>query len=219
MGKVLIACEYSGIVRDAFIAAGHDTISCDLLPTERPGPHIQGDVRDLLQRPWDLVIAHPPCSYLTQYTWAFKNQERGSFKGDPGRAARWWAHMPAAIEFFHACLQANAPMVAVENPPLMHPPARKIIGPPDQRTDFKYFGDPVRKAVGWWLSGLPPLMAQCLMTETDTIVYDHKSKALMMRDPVKRLGLYGNHRHKERALFYPGMAAAMAKQWGCFLPA
>ena len=65
MGKVLIACEYSGIVRDAFIAAGHDAISCDLLPTERPGPHIQGDVRELLRKPWDLVIAHPPCTYLS----------------------------------------------------------------------------------------------------------------------------------------------------------
>ena len=67
--RVLVACEYSGIVRDAFLAEGHDAISCDFLPTESPGPHIEGDVRPLLKKPWDLVIAHPPCTHLCQLTW------------------------------------------------------------------------------------------------------------------------------------------------------
>ena len=139
MGKVLIACEYSGIVRDAFIAAGHDAISCDLLPTERPGPHIQGDVWEVLREPWDLVIAHPPCNYLTHLTWAMKNHER---------IPTWWQRYKEGMHFFRECLNANAPMVAVENPPRMHPPARAILGKPDQRTDFRYFGSEYRK--GRW---------------------------------------------------------------------
>ena len=98
--RVLVACEFSGIVRDAFIAEGHDAVSCDLLPTERPGPHIQGDVRPLLRQRWDLVIAHPPCTYLTN--------ARPSLWGGPETGE--------AIAFFQECLAANAPLVAVENP-------------------------------------------------------------------------------------------------------
>ena len=101
MGKVLIACEYSGIVRDAFIAAGHDAISCDLLPTERPGPHIRGDVRELLREPWDLVIAHPPCTKLAS--------SRGAPSDDDDAIL-------AALDFFIDCQDANAPRVAVETP-------------------------------------------------------------------------------------------------------
>ena len=101
--KVLVACEFSGIVRDAFIAEGHDAISCDLLPTERPGPHIQGDVRPLLQEPWDLVIAHPPCTVLDASSW--ENEALISQKFEK------------AMEFFPRVLEAaNAPQVAVENP-------------------------------------------------------------------------------------------------------
>ena len=79
--RVLVACEYSGIVRDAFLAEGYDATSCDLLPTESPGPHVQGDVRPLLKESWDLVIAHPPCTHLCSITWNFRNHKR---------IAGWW---------------------------------------------------------------------------------------------------------------------------------
>ena len=211
--KVLIACEYSGIVRDAFIAKGHDAISCDLLPTERPGPHIQGDVSPLLREPWDLVIAHPPCTYLTAYTWAFKNQ---------WRYPDWWQNYKEALHFFWDCQNANAPRVAVENPSNMHPPARAIIGPPDQRTDFRYFEPGIRKKVGLWLKGLPPLMANGFDPFAVSLVRDDVSQKL--RDArgyqPSQDGLVGfsigthKDRSKGRSRFQPSIAAAMARQWG-----
>ena len=207
MSKVLIACEYSGIVRDAFIAAGHDAISCDLLPTERPGPHIQGDVRDLLCEPWDLVIAHPPCNYLTEYTWCFNNQ---------WRYADWWQRYKEGLHFFWDCLEANAPMVAVENPPNMHPPARAMIRRPDCVTDFRDFGDGVRKRVGWWLKHLPPLMSTLHVPDAEFLVRDRPGSGLA----IDKASLAEKFRTAQgRSRFQPGMAAAMAKQWGCFLPA
>jgi len=112
--RVLVACEYSGRVRDAFAALGHDAWSCDILPTDAPGRHYHGDVRPILRQPWDLVIAHPPCTRLCN------------------SGVRWlaerdlWADMRDGAEFFLACLNANAPCVAVENP-VMHKYARDII--------------------------------------------------------------------------------------------
>ena len=213
MGKVLIACEYSGIVRDAFIAAGHDAISCDLLPTERPGPHIQGDVRELLCKPWDLVIAHPPCNYLSAYTWLFKNQER---------YANWWPRFWDAINLFWDCKEANAPLIAIENPH-PNPPALRIMGPPGQVTGFQYFGDHASKRVCWWLKGLPPLMSTMHDPNAVAIVAHQTSAKLMPNgDRQAFKGLYNGDmagRSKLRAQFHHGMAAAMAMQWGCFLPA
>ena len=103
--KVLIACEFSGIVRDAFLELGHDAISCDLLPTESPGPHIQGDVLPLLREPWDLVVAHPPCNRLTMLNHIFHL---------PEKMPAWEEEYQQALEFFLSCLNANAPKVAVE---------------------------------------------------------------------------------------------------------
>ena len=114
--RVLVACEFSGIVRDAFRSRGADAVSCDLLPTEKPGPHVQDDVLPLLRECWDLVIAHPPCTYLANsgVSWLHRR---------PGR----WRLMREAAEFFVACLDANAPKVAVENP-TMHRYGREIVG-------------------------------------------------------------------------------------------
>jgi len=99
--RVLIACEYSGRVRDAFRTLGHDAVSCDLLPSEAPGPHIQGDVLPLLRQPWDMIIAHPPCTRLCN-------------SGVRGLAERnLWGDMREGAAFFLACLDANAPRVAV----------------------------------------------------------------------------------------------------------
>ena len=107
--RVLVACEYSGRVRDAFRALGHDAVSCDLLPTEAPGPHIVGDVLPLLRQPWDIVIAHPPCTYLSRAGARWLHRDG---KVCPERLSQ----IQEAKDFFLACLNANAPRVAVENP-------------------------------------------------------------------------------------------------------
>ena len=145
--KVLIACEFSGIVRDAFIGEGHDAISCDLLPTERPGPHIQGDVTALLEQRWDLVIAHPPCRYLAQSGIA-------EVKRNPYRRLRG---MVGAIRLFRAALEANAPLVAVENPKMLTL-AKRRCGEPSFYCQPHQFGDPYLKLTYWWVKGLPVLL-------------------------------------------------------------
>ena len=185
--KVLVACEFSGIVRDAFIAEGHDAISCDLLPTESPGPHIQGDVRPLLREPWDLVIAHPPCTALTR--------ARGKMKP--------WPEVEKAIEFFQECQAANAPQVAVENP-IPFKAVSDVLGSPQCKVDPYMFGDNYRKRTWWWTHGLPPLLPMM-----DSEHPDYWCPSNSSRSP----GLAGRSSRK-RARFHPGMAAAMAKQWG-----
>jgi hypothetical protein len=137
--RVLIACEFSGIVRDAFRAAGHEALSCDLEPTDRPGPHYQGDVRDLIGQPWDLVIGFPPCTYLA------------------ASGNRWHAGTPEraqAAEFARLVLNWPAPAVAVENPIGYLSTA---IRPPDQIVHPWQFGHGEVKATCLWLSGLNPL--------------------------------------------------------------
>lgn len=203
--KVLVACEYSGIVRDAFLAQGHDAISCDLLPTESPGPHIQGDVKPLLKQPWDLVIAHPPCSYLCRVQASFKNWEK------PGHED-FWDKVNEAIDFFLACFDANAPRVAVENPVPAKWASAKI-GRPSDYIEPYYFGDPYRKKTGLWLRGLPPLMRGCQIVAPKPWVgyrltkkIDGKKTGVLKGGPTKT--------SKDRARFWPGIAAAMAVQWG-----
>ena len=192
--KVLVACEFSGIVRDAFIAEGHDTISCDLLPTERPGPHIQGDVSELLREPWDLVIAHPPCTYLSV--------ARGRIRDLPEAGE--------AIDFFVECLKANAPMIAVENPRIYRF-ARRFLGDPDQVVQPWHFGDDYVKTTCLWLKGVPPLLASVAGADHEFKLLVQSSGANYKRGRKE----HGGHRSpKMRARFHPGMAAAMAKQWG-----
>ena len=204
---ILIAFERSGIVRDAFIELGYDAVSCDLAPTERPGPHIQGDARPLLREPWDLVIAHPPCNYLTLYTWTFKNQDK---------VAHWWRDYGRGLRLFIECLRANAPLVAVENPPMMHPPARHIIGPPDQSTDFSHFDCPYRKRVGLWLKGLPPLLEGMRRPDAQHLVKDRSAK--FRRENSPKPSNRGAFRYSsDRSRFQPEMARAMALQWGTFI--
>jgi hypothetical protein len=185
--KILVACEYSGRVRDAFLARGHDAISCDLLPTEAPGPHIQGDVLALLREPWDLVIAHPPCTYLA-------NSGVRWLHSDPTR----WEKMREGAAFFMSCLEANAPRVAVENP-VMHGHAG--IRKPDFTVQPWQFGDPAKKRTCFWTKGLPPLTPTSDMTAKDAVAECH-------------LASPGPDRWKQRSRTYPGIAAAMASQWG-----
>ena len=195
MGRILVACEYSGVVRDAFIVAGHDAISCDLLPTESPGPHVQGDVRPLLRERWGLVIAHPPCTYLS------------------AARARWAHNLPGLVDginLFVDCLQANSPCVAVENPRVFRV-VRRFIGEPDCYVEPFHFGDPYRKRTHFWLRGLPPLVPKFSVPPPGTVRVVSGSYG---KNPAPTLGLSG----KRAARFWPGIARAMVEQWGPYVP-
>jgi len=139
--RVLVGCEFSGVVRDAFIARGHDALSCDLLPTERPGPHYQGDIRDVLDHQFQLAIFHPPCTHLAS------------------SGARWFANRKpqqlAALEFVRLLLDAPIPKIALENPVgVISTRIRK----PDQIIQPWQFGHGETKATCLWLKGLSPLV-------------------------------------------------------------
>ena len=140
--KVLVACEFSGVVRDAFAALGHDAWSCDLLPSERPGQHVQGDVLKLLRKRWDLLICHPPCTHLAV------------------SGARWFkdklAEQAVALEFVRMLLDAPIERIALENPvSIISSQVRK----PDQVIQPWQFGHGETKATCLWLKGLPRLLA------------------------------------------------------------
>ena len=195
--KVLIACEFSGIVRDAFIARGHYAKSVDMLPTESPGPHYQGDILDFIKSTkeyWDLMIAHPPCTYLTNsgVRWLYGG------KGKIPDAERWH-HMENAAVFFSQLLNANIPKIAVENP-VMHKYAIEIIGrKQDQIIQPWQFGHGETKGTGLWLKNLPKL-------ELTNIVEG--------RTPRVHYASPGPNRWNERSRTYTGIAEAMAEQWG-----
>lgn len=187
--KVLVACEFSGIVRDAFLARGHDAWSCDLEPTESDSSrHIQGDaLREIQPRRWDLVIAHPPCTRLTN------------------AGVRWlhernlWEDLDAACAFFRKFLALDT-RVAVENP-IPHKYAVQRIGRTyDQCLQPWQFGHGETKAVCLWLKGLPPL-------KPTEIVSGRTARVHRMAP--------GPNRARERSRFFPGIAAAMAEQWSC----
>jgi len=186
--RVLVACEFSGIVRDAFIAAGHDAWSCDLLPSERPGPHIVGDALAViyqgygLHQDWDMVIAHPPCTHLAV------------------SGARWFAErrqeQQDALDFVRALLNAPIPRIALENPISV---ISSRIRKPDQIIQPWMFGHGEVKATCLWLKNLPPLVP--------TDIVDGRIPRVHHASP-------GPDRWKERSRTLPGIAAAMAAQWG-----
>lgn len=195
--RVLVACEYSGRVRDAFIAQGHDAMSCDILPTDSEGPHYQGDVRDVLGDGWDMMIAHPPCTYLTNsgVTWLHR---------DPTR----WEKLDGGAAFFKMLLDAPIPRICIENP-IMHKYAKERIGGVKQSQVVQpwMFGHMEQKATCLWIKGLP------LLQPTNNV------KAAMMELPTnERQRLHylppSAGRWKLRSTTYQGIADAMAKQWG-----
>lgn len=196
--KVLIACEFSGVVREAFIRRGHQAVSCDLLP-EANGyhdQHIQGDVRDVLDRGWDLIIAHPPCTYLANSGVRWLYGGKGTTK-DPAR----WRAMEEAAAFFEIFWRLNAvPQIAIENP-IQHRYARELIGagPPTQIIQPWQFGHPETKATCLWLRNLPPLQP--------THIVEGRAPRVHHESP-------GPDRWKRRSQTYTGIAAAMAAQWG-----
>lgn len=193
--KVLVACEFSGIVREAFKAKGHDAWSCDLLPTEIPGQHIQGDVLEILNDGWDLMIAHPPCTYLSNAGARFMYP-----KGKLNVSRLRQAHQ--AKEFFLELWTAPIHRICIENPiPIT------IIGLPDyqQKIEPYYFGDPVQKKTCLWLKNLPNLtyIKPANVPQSTKIAGNWFNKG-------------GKDRQKNRAKTFPGIAVAMADQWGYF---
>jgi hypothetical protein len=182
--KVLVACEFSGIVRDAFIKRGHDAMSCDLLPTETPGAHYQGDVRDVLDYPWDLMIAHPPCTHLS-----VSGARHFSEKRMDGR-------QQSAVSFFMRLAKADIPRIAIENPVcIMSTLWRK----PDQTIQPWEFGHGETKATCLWLKSLPPLQPTDIVPGREARVWKMTPSA---------------DRGKLRSRTFQGVADAMAGQWG-----
>lgn len=201
MARVLVACEYSGVVRDAFIAQGHEAVSCDLEGTERPwGPHHRGDVLEIVGSGWDLMIAHPPCTYLCRAGQRWLNapddDRPGKLKGGPRARAT-----EDACRFFLTLLRCDVPRIAVENPrPGSH--VADIIGRPDQSIQPWQYGHGEVKETGLWLKNLPPLVA--------TEVVEGREARVHRMPP-------GPDRQRERSRTLEGVARAMAEQWGSLL--
>lgn len=194
--RVLVACEFSGIVRDAFRARGHDAWSCDLEPCERgPRHHIQGDVLEQLGNGWDLMIAHPPCDFLTNSgnRWLYEACSRGT----PEQRKK---DRDDALQFFLWLKMSAIPKIAIENP-TPHPYVIEKVGMYQQRVQPWEFGEKATKGVCLWLKNLPPLMATIIETG------DNRKPECWLESP-------GPKRKKNRSRTYPGIAAAMAEQWG-----
>ena len=182
--RVLVACEYSGRVRDAFVNGGHDAMSCDLLPTDSPGPHYHGSVMDVLNDGWDLMIAHPPCTHL-----AVSGARHFAEKRADGRQQE-------AIDFFLALARAPIPRIAIENPVcIMSSVWRK----PDQTIQPWQYGHGETKATCLWLKNLPHLVPTNIVSGRDARI--HKMPP-------------SENRWKLRSQTYQGIADAMADQWG-----
>lgn len=180
--RVLVACEFSGRVRDAFLEQGHDAYSCDLLPAN--GPHYQGDVFDIIGERWDLMIAHPPCTYLCV------------------SGARWFASRQQqqrdAIQFVERLWNADISRICIENP-IGVLSTRSILGKPTQIIQPWQFGHGETKATCLWLKNLPPL--------TPTRIVKGRVGKIHNMSP-------GPNRGMLRSITYKGIARAMAEQWG-----
>ena len=197
--KILVACEFSGRVRDAFIARGHNAISCDLLPSDTPGPHYQGDVLRILDWGWDMMLAFPPCTYLC-------NAGLHYLKTQPDRKNK----LEAAFQFFINLWQAPIDKVCLENPVgWLNTHWQK----PSQIVQPYYFGEPELKTTCLWLRGLP------LLNRTNEVERP-KPKGSIIRKSGNQQGKIYNYywrqgkTAKRRSTIFQGVADAMAAQWG-----
>jgi hypothetical protein len=195
--KVLVACEYSGRVRDAFLAAGHDAMSCDLLPTDAPGLHYQGDVRDVLGDGWDLMIAHPPCTYLSVsgMHWTVRGLR------DPKLTEE-------ALDFVRLLMDAPIQRIAIENPVSV---ISSRIRKPDQIITPYQFGHDASKKTCLWLKDLPALKPTQIVEPR--IVNGRKRWGNQTDSGQNKLAPSAD-RWKIRSETYQGIADAMAAQWG-----
>jgi len=195
--KILIACEYSGTVRDAFAKKGHDATSCDLLPTDKEGKHYQGNVEDILHLRWDMIIAHPPCTYLANsgVRWLHK---------DPLR----WSKLDEAAKFFRRFLEHQCEKIVVENP-IPHGYALERIGGRKYTQIIQpyQFGHPESKRTCLWLKGVKPL------EESDNVKYIYDALPKKQAQKMHYLPP-SKYRWKLRSKTYQGIADAMADQWG-----
>ena len=195
--KILVACEYTGIVRDAFIRHGHDAMSCDLLDTESPGPHHRGDVLEVLNDGWDMMIAHPPCTHLAT------------------AGARWFKEKEEeqreALSFVRTLLDAPIERIALENPVGIIPKnIRPWRYPADQIIQPYWFGDEAQKSTCLWLKGLPPLTPTKMVGTGDYWVGKGGKRLSKWIYGIKADGNRGHIRSRT----FEGIAEAMASQWG-----
>jgi len=205
--KILVACEYSGIVREAFTQKGFDATSCDLLPTEIPGKHYQGSVLDILYEDWNAMIGFPPCTFLSWAATAYWDR--------PGRITE----RLKALEFFRKLWEAPIDHICLENPLGI---ASAVITKHHQVVEPYFFGDEAKKRTCLWLKNLPQLkhyeLANLFDEKTHTkkpepLYYDKSGKA---RHLTESIGHSSKQGHK-RSRFWPGIANAMAEQWGEYL--
>ena len=205
--RVLIGCETSGVVRRAFLDQGHDAWSCDLLPADdRSNRHMQCDVRDVFGMGWDLLaVMHPPCTRLCN------SGVRWLSKPPKGRSlADMWTDLDEGAALFSACWNAPIPRVAVENPVMHHHAKERIKNyqPAAQHVQPWWFGDAAFKSTGLYLRGLPPLEPTNRLTPPEKGSEEHKRWSAIHRASP------GPDRWKQRSKTFPGIAAAMAEQWG-----
>ena len=192
--RVLVACEYSGTVRDAFIRAGHEAMSCDLLPTDVNGPHFQGEVKEIINDGWDLMIAHPPCTYLSVsgMHWTTRGLRDPQLTED-------------ALAFVQCLMDAPIERIAIENPiSIISSRIRK----PDQIIQPWWFGHDASKKTCLWLKNLP------LLTPTDLLPGDSKTRRANQTASGQNKLPPSKDRWKIRSSTYRGIADAMAEQWG-----
>lgn len=198
--KVLVACEFSGIVRDAFIAKGHEAVSCDLLPTDKPGPHIQGDVLEVLDDGWDMMIAHDPCTYQCNSGVCWLYNKNGALN-------KRWKLLDKSCEFTRRLLDAPIEKIARENP-IPHKYAVERIGRKyDQIIQPYQFGHLERKATCLWLRGLPKLKPTKDVKAEMEMLPKSQAQRIHWTSP-------GPNRWKLRSTTFQGIANAMAEQWG-----
>lgn len=193
--KILIGCEHSGAVRDAFIAQGHEAMSCDLLPTDAPGPHYQGDVFDVIDYPWDIAIFHPTCTHL-----AVSGAHRFSEKKMDGRQQTAMAFVMRLVR-----RSEHISSVAIENPVSV---ISSLYRKPDQTIQPWQYGHPESKATCLWLKNLPLLVPTNILTKPESGYWDNQTPSGQNKLPPS------SDRWKIRSKTYEGIANAMASQWG-----
>ena len=201
--RVLIACEFSGTIRDKFSEKGHDAWSCDLLDSECQGNHYKGSVFSIIDDGWDLMIAHPPCTYLAV------SGNRWLYNKDGTKNQKRWDKRWDALDFVWKLMKADIPKICIENPVSC---ISSEIRKPDQIIEPYMFGDEAQKATCLWLKGLPRLRATKIVGRGE-FVYS-KSGNKMPKWYNDAFNYSKQLRQKIRSKTFDGMAQAMADQWG-----